>query len=112
MGDIFSSTYVVKYVFGLYETSSGRHLGLVDLATLYLATLIGVRMEMSEKKSKMNGKGKARRQGIPHPFNKKLQGDTALVDVIGITKVTRAQIVKRIWRYVKRHKLQDPKEGQ
>ncbi len=34
------------------------------------------------------------------------------MDVIGITKATRAQIVKRIWRYVKRHRLQDPKEGQ
>ncbi len=34
LGDIFPSAYVVKYDFGRYETSSGRYLGLIDLATL------------------------------------------------------------------------------
>ncbi len=36
LGDIFCLAYVVKYVFGRYVTSSGRYLGLVDLATLII----------------------------------------------------------------------------
>ncbi len=35
-----------------------------------------------------------------------------VIIVIGITEATRAQIGKSIWRYVKRHKFQDPKEDQ
>ncbi len=67
---------------------------------------------MSKKKSgKKNKSKKTKRRGNPKAFNKKLQCDTALVDVIGVREATRAQIVKRIWTYVKAHKLQDPKDG-
>ncbi len=62
------------------------------------------------KKSKRS-KGKKKRRGNPKAFGKKLQCDPALADVIGVKEATRAQIVKKIWAYVKAHKLQDPSNG-
>lgn len=37
--------------------------------------------------------------------------DAALAAVIGPEPVTRAEVTKRIWAYVRDHHLQDPKDG-
>ena len=39
----------------------------------------------------------------------KLQPSAALETVIGKGKVTRPQAVKKVWAYIKKHKLQDKK---
>ncbi len=40
-----------------------------------------------------------------------LKCDAALSALIGTGEATRAQIIKRIWNYVKRNKLQDSENG-
>ncbi len=62
-------------------------------------------------KSKKSKRSKGKRRGNPKAFAKKLQCDPALADVIGVKEATRAQIVKKIWAYVKAHNLQDPNNG-
>ena len=62
-------------------------------------------------KSAKSRKKKTKRRGNPKAFAKKLQCDPALAEVIGVKEATRAQIVKKVWTYVKKHKLQDPKDG-
>ncbi len=59
------------------------------------------------KKGKKGGK----KVKAPAAFTKKLEVDDELFDVIGVRKCTRAQIIKKIWDYVKKNKLQDPNDG-
>ncbi len=51
LGDIFSSAFIVKYVFGRCDTSSGRYLGLIDLATLRTRSRGGGGTELCKRPS-------------------------------------------------------------
>ena len=42
-------------------------------------------------------------------FMKPVQPDEALAQVVGSKAIPRTQIVKKIWEYIKKNNLQDPK---
>lgn len=35
----------------------------------------------------------------------------SLAQVVGARPLTRGQVMKKIWAYIKRHRLQDPRDG-
>jgi upstream activation factor subunit UAF30 len=41
-------------------------------------------------------------------FMKPMQPDAALAEVIGSQPLPRTEVTKKIWEYVRKHKLQDP----
>ncbi|MFQ5682428.1 MAG: SWIB/MDM2 domain-containing protein [Candidatus Binatia bacterium] len=43
-------------------------------------------------------------------FMKPVQPDTALGAVVGSKAIPRTELTKKIWAYIKRHKLQDKKK--
>ena len=61
---------------------------------------------MAGKKSSAAGKSKAASSG----FMKELQPDEALAAVIGPQPQPRTEVTKRIWDYIKKNNLQDPKD--
>lgn len=42
-------------------------------------------------------------------FMKPLQPDAALAEVVGDKPIPRTEITKRLWAYIKKNKLQNPK---
>ena len=44
-------------------------------------------------------------------INKKVKVDDALFAIINVRSASRGQIVKKVWDYIKKHNLQDPKNG-
>lgn len=42
-------------------------------------------------------------------FMKPVQPDAALSAVVGSKAAPRTEITKKLWQYIKKHKLQDPK---
>ena len=42
-------------------------------------------------------------------FMKPVQPDAALAAVVGSTPIPRTEVTKRLWAYIKKHKLQDAK---
>lgn len=59
---------------------------------------------MAKKKAKAKSKRK------PNPaFMKPMQPDAALGAVVGTKPIPRTEITKKIWDYIKKNKLQDPK---
>ncbi len=42
-------------------------------------------------------------------FMKPVQPDAALAAVVGSKPAPRTEITKKLWAYIKKHKLQDPK---
>ena len=53
-------------------------------------------------------KGPAKKGG---GLQAKVKVDDALFAIINVRSTTRAQIVKKMWDYIKKHNLQDPKNG-
>ena len=46
----------------------------------------------------------------PNPaFMKPMTPDAALAAIVGSKPLPRTQITKKVWEYIKKHKLQDPK---
>jgi chromatin remodeling complex protein RSC6 len=48
-----------------------------------------------------------------HPKNalsKPVQPDAALPAVVGKDRLPRTELTKRLWQYVRKHELQDPKD--
>ena len=43
-------------------------------------------------------------------FMKPMQPDDALAEVIGSKPLPRTQVTKKLWDYIKKHNLQDPKQ--
>jgi chromatin remodeling complex protein RSC6 len=56
----------------------------------------------------MPGKKKSTRKGNP-AFMKALKPSSALAEVVGSSPLPRTQVVKKLWAYIKKNKLQDPK---
>ncbi len=42
----------------------------------------------------------------------KVKPDKILAAIVGATAIPRTQITKKLWVYIKKNKLQDPKNGQ
>ena len=42
-------------------------------------------------------------------FMKPLQPDAALAEIVGSKPLPRTEVVKKLWFYIKKNKLQDPK---
>ena len=58
------------------------------------------------KKKKAAAKKKAKRKPNPS-FMRPLQPDAALSAVVGPKPIPRTQVVKKLWAYIKRNRLQD-----
>jgi chromatin remodeling complex protein RSC6 len=41
-------------------------------------------------------------------FDQKLEVSSELYDVIGVESASRGEVMKKVWAYIKKHKLQDP----
>jgi len=63
---------------------------------------------MAEKKAGAAGKAKA--AGTGGGFMQSLQPDEALAAVIGSDPQPRTEVTKKIWDYIKKNNLQDPKD--
>ncbi len=72
------------------------------------------------KKAKKWGKGKAAAKGKPEPKEKKAKAKTPrkqrsyalskeLQEIVGAPELSRPEIVKKVWDYIKANQLQDPK---
>lgn len=48
---------------------------------------------------------------LSNGLDQKLRPSPNLAKIIGARPVTRGQVMKRIWAYIKRHRLQDPRDG-
>lgn len=59
---------------------------------------------MAKKKAKAKGKRKSGLTQTTYMLSEELAA------VVGSKKLTRPQVVKQLWVYIKRHKLQDPKK--
>jgi chromatin remodeling complex protein RSC6 len=59
----------------------------------------------------MAGKKKAATKRKPSAaFMKPMQPSDALAEIVGDKALPRTEITKRVWVYIKKHKLQDAKE--
>jgi chromatin remodeling complex protein RSC6 len=52
--------------------------------------------------------GKSAKTSSNSGFMKPMQPDEALAAVIGSQPLPRTEVTKKIWEYVRKHKLQDP----
>jgi upstream activation factor subunit UAF30 len=68
---------------------------------------------MAAKSAKQSGDSRSKAGkggGANSAFMKPMQPDQALAEVIGSQPVPRTEVTKKIWEYVRRHNLQDPKD--
>ena len=68
--------------------------------------------KVAKKKKKVAKKKKAKRKSSrkPNPaFMKALKPDAALAAVVGSKPLPRTEVVKSLWKYIKKHGLQDSK---
>lgn len=65
------------------------------------------RKKATKKKATKKAKGKKRKPNAA--FMKPLQPSPALAAVVGSKPLPRTQVVKKMWVYIKKNKLQDPK---
>ena len=64
--------------------------------------------KVAKKATKKVVKAKVKRK--PNPaFMKPMTPDASLAVIVGAKAIPRTQIVKKMWDYIKKHKLQDPK---
>jgi chromatin remodeling complex protein RSC6 len=67
----------------------------------------------AKKGGKKAAKKPAKKAGKRKPnaaFMKPMQPSAALAAVVGSGKMPRTEITKKLWNYIKRNNLQDPKE--
>ncbi|NBX92292.1 MAG: hypothetical protein EB078_09645 [Proteobacteria bacterium] len=67
---------------------------------------------MAKKKAKKPAKKAAKKSGKRKPnakFMAPLQPSAALAVIVGNQPLPRTQVVKKLWAYIKKAKLQDPK---
>ena len=60
---------------------------------------------MPSKSSKTGGTAKTN-----SGFMKPMQPDAALAAVVGSEPLPRTEVTKKIWEYIRKHKLQDPND--
>jgi chromatin remodeling complex protein RSC6 len=65
--------------------------------------------ENSNQKPNMPTATKSKRKANP-ALLKPVQPDATLAVIVGSTPLPRGQLTKKVWDYIKKHKLQDPKK--
>ena len=82
-------------------------------ATKKKAAKKATKKKATKKAAKKATKKKAKKKKTkrkPNPaFMKPLKPSTALAAVVGAAPSPRTQVVKKLWQYIKKHDLQDPK---
>jgi upstream activation factor subunit UAF30 len=64
----------------------------------------------TKKKTKKTAKKKTGTKRKPNAaFMAPLKPSAALAEVVGTKPLPRTQVIKKLWFYIKKHKLQDPK---
>jgi upstream activation factor subunit UAF30 len=63
---------------------------------------------MPSKSAKTGGSAGAK--GTNSGFMKPMQPDAALAAVVGSEPLPRTEVTKKIWEYIRKHKLQDPND--
>ena len=54
---------------------------------------------------------RAQKKAAPKtPFSKSVQPDAALAAVVGKDPLPRTELTKKLWEYIRKHELQDPKD--
>lgn len=56
-------------------------------------------------------KRKSERKAPNTSFNSPMTLSPQLAELVGQTHMSRPQVVKQIWKYIKEHKIQDPEDG-
>jgi chromatin remodeling complex protein RSC6 len=68
----------------------------------------------AKKSAKRGGAKKAKKSGAKRKpnaaFMKPMQPSAALAAVVGSGAMPRTEVTKKLWNYIKRNNLQDPKE--
>jgi upstream activation factor subunit UAF30 len=65
---------------------------------------------MPQKGAKAGDKDKAKGGQANSAFMKPMQPDAALGAVVGNDPLPRTEVTKKIWDYIRKHNLQDPKD--
>ena len=74
------------------------------------ATKKKTKKKTTARKAKKKTKKKTKSKRKPNAaFMKPLTPSSALAAVVGSKPLPRTQVVKKLWVYIKKHKLQDPK---
>ena len=76
---------------------------LIGTAAILLAAGAGLGIEVAAKANPPEA----------HPiaaFLKPVQPDDSLAAIVGSTPLPRTELTKKLWEYIREHKLQDPKE--
>lgn len=55
--------------------------------------------------------GKKRKAAPKNSFNKEQALSPDLASLLGVAQASRPQVVKLLWRYIKEHRLQNPKDS-
>lgn len=63
---------------------------------------------MATKKKKTTKKKTTKRK-VNKAFMAPLKPSASLAEVVGSKPLPRTQVIKKLWFYIKKHKLQDPK---
>ncbi|MBI4476624.1 MAG: SWIB/MDM2 domain-containing protein [Acidobacteria bacterium] len=64
----------------------------------------------SKKKVRSTGKGKTARKAARRPnpaFMRPVTPSSALAEIVGDKPIPRTELTKRLWAYIKKHRLQD-----
>ncbi|KIL68803.1 hypothetical protein M378DRAFT_71009 [Amanita muscaria Koide BX008] len=67
--------------------------------------------EKKKKKKKSKRKPAGEGSGAKGGFAKEFTLSDPLAEVVGVEKLSRPQVVKQLWVYIKEHKLQNPENG-
>ena len=64
---------------------------------------------MAKKKTAKKTAKKATKRKPNAAFMKALKPSASLAEIVGTASLPRTQVVKKIWAYIHKHKLQNPK---
>lgn len=92
------------------SSSWGAEGRMTKAAALAKVDLKKVKLPDPPKKAAKEAKGKAKRFPGHPEFMKPFQPNAALGAIVGTNPITRVEITKKLWGYIKRHGLQDKKE--
>merc|ERR1712241_462345 len=117
---LFARTKQANMAITAIERSTQLKLAKTRKVTSKKAKLVAakVKRRTSRKGSKKSKKGKKSKKSKARKSSKRgshllkpMSVDDTLAAVIGKRKASRAQIIKGLWTYIKKHKLQDPNNG-
>jgi len=71
---------------------------------------MAVKKKAKKKAKKKVAKKKVKTKRKPNPaFMKPMKISSALAEVVGSKPIPRTEVVKKLWQYIKKNKLQDKK---